>query len=402
VDTFRFVAVNPQGKRVRGAVKGFSPAAVTADLLDQGLESVRVRRRRALRDIEVTTRKIKPVALMHLSRQMATFVRAGVPILEALDIVQEDVADKALRTVLPGVADALRRGDTFAEAMENYAEVFPPFYLGVLRSAEVTGRLDEVLDRLAVYLERDEEARRQIRSALAYPGVIMVMTIVTVVVLTGFVLPRFKDFFKEFHARLPLATRMLISVTDFVTHWGLAIVGVVAGLLTGLVVGLRTRRGKRARDSVLLRLPVVRDVVRHAVIERFCRLLASLVHAGIPLPDAMAISARGAHNLVYEAGLADVTAAMLRGEGLAEPLRRTELFPSSAVQMIRVGEQTGTLETQLDVTARFFDQELGYKLKRLTTYFEPAAILFMGVIVGFVAIALVSAIYGIYHQVNLK
>lgn len=400
--TFRFVGVDAAGQRVRGTVEGFSEAAVTADLLDTGLRGLEVRRRRRLREIDVTPKKVKPVALMHLSRQLATFVRAGVPLLDALQIVQDDISDKALHTVVLGLSDSLRRGDTLTEATAAHADVLPPFYLGVLRSAEVTGRLDDVLEQLSGYLERDLEAKRKIRSALAYPAVILAMSIVTVCVLAGFVLPRFKTFFASFNAKLPLATRMLLSITDFITAWGLVMVGGTVALAVALAVALRTDAGRRVRDGLLLRLPAVGDIARYAAIERFCRLLGSMVQVGVPLPEAMTIAAEGVNNRVYERRLVRAREAMLRGEGLVEPITRTGLFPRSATLMMKVGEETGTLDAQLEVTARFFEQELGYKLKNLTTLFEPAVIVFMGLIVGFVAIALVSAMYGIYNQVNLR
>ncbi|MDQ6946604.1 MAG: type II secretion system F family protein [Actinomycetota bacterium] len=398
---FRFVGIDADGQQVRGSVEGFSEAAVTADLLDTGLGELRVRRRRRLNEIEVTHKKVKPVALMHFSRHLATFVRAGVPLLEALNTLSAEVSDKALRHVVLGIADALRRGETLTEATANYADVLPPFYVGVLRSAEVTGRLDDVLEQLSGYLERDVEAKRKIRSALAYPMVILVMAVVTVVVLAGFVLPRFKTFFTSFGAKLPLATRMLLAVTDFVTAWGLVLAAGLVATIVLVAIVAKTRPGKMARDHVLLRIPVLKHVVQYAVTERFCRLLGSMVQVGVPLPDAMTIAGEGVHNLVYEKHLAAVREAMMRGEGLVGPITRTGLFPPSATLMMRVGEDTGTLDTQLEVTARFFEQELGYKIKNLTTLFEPAVIVVMGFIVGFVAIAMVSAIYGIYNQVQL-
>jgi type IV pilus assembly protein PilC len=171
--------------------------------------------------------------------------------------------------------------------------------------------------------------------------------------------------------------------------------------IVGIVLGVRTRKGRELKDAFLLKIPVLGDVVRYAVIERFCRLLASMVQAGISLPEAMIISADGTNNMVYSKSLYVARDAMLQGEGIAGPIQRTGLFPGSATQMIRVGEETGSLDEQLEVTAKFFEQELEYKLKNLTSLFEPIAILIMGIIVGFVAIALVSAIYGIYNQVEL-
>lgn len=398
--SFRYVAVTPDGRRVRGSIEGFSEPGVISDLLDRGLQRVRVRKR--VGQLEITARKVKLGPLMHFSRQMAAFLRAGVPILDALAIVEEELPDKTLKTVVPAMADALRRGDSFSEAAAPYNKVFPPFYVAVLRSAEVTGNLDDVLDQLSKYIERDLDARRKIKSALAYPAVIMALSVVVVAVLVGFVLPRFEDFFASLDAELPLATRMLLGLTSFVSNFKFFIGGGILGLIIFIGVALSTQKGKAARDRLLLKIPVLSAVVRYSVIERFCRLLGAMVQAGIPLPQAMLVAAEGSQNHVYVQALFRVRQQMIQGEGLAGPIAATELFPKSATQMVRVGEETGTLDDQLDVTARFFEAELEYKLKNLTTLFEPMAILFMGFIVGFVAIALVSAIYGIYNQVELQ
>ncbi len=396
--TFKYAGVTAEGQRVRGRIEGYTPDGVLSELAERGLEKVRLRRK--FSEIEILAPKVKRANLMHFSRQLSAFLRAGVPILDSLELLEEEASDKALRKLIPALTDALRRGETFADAVAPFHKAFPPFYVAILGTAELTGRLDTVLEQLAGYVERDLEARRKIRSALAYPAIVMVLSIITSGVLVGFVLPRFKVFFESLDATLPLPTRMLLAVADFVTRWGLVALLVLGLVVLGLAVSMTTIRGKWARDKVLLKLPVIGNVVRYAVIERFCRLMASMFQAGIPLPEAISVAGQGAGNQVFLRGLAEVRQSMLEGEGLAGPISRSELFPKSATQMMRVGEETGTLDDQLQVTARFFEQELEYKIKNLTNLFEPAAIIFMGVIVGFVAIAVVSAMYGIYNQVD--
>lgn len=398
---FKYAAVAAEGQQVRGVVDGFSVAGVTSILFDRGLQVTEVKRRKSLSEINLTPRKVKRPALMNFSRQLAAFLRAGVPILDALDIVQEDIGDKTLRQVVGTIADDLRGGENFAEAAAAHNEAFPPFYVGVLRSAEMTGQLDEVLDQLSLYIERDLESKRKVKSALAYPLIVMVLSVVTVAILAGFVLPRFEVFFESLDAELPLPTRMLLAATGFLTDWWFLIVGGFLAVVVGLVVGLQTRPGRKLWHALLLKAPALGPVVKYAVVERFCRLLAAMVKAGVPLPEAIAIASEGAHNLVYQDGLEVAREAMIRGEGVAGPIAQTELFPRAATQMMRVGEDTGTLDEQLEVTARYYEKELEYKLKTLTTLFEPMAIIFMGVVVGFVAIALISAMYGIFNQVEI-
>lgn len=348
---------------------------------------------------EITlTRRVSRKELMHFSRQLAVFVRAGVPILDALETMGEEIADNRLRTAVTDLADRLRAGETFSGAAAKHPNVFPEYYMAVLRSSEFTGNLDIVLDQLADYIERDLDARKKVQAALVYPALTMVMAVVTVVVLTVYVLPRFERFFESLDAKLPLATRMLLNTSHWLGDWWGALVIGITLLSLGFVVGLRSERGKRVKDKFLLKMPLLGLLVRDAILERFCRILAALVRAGVALPDALGVATEATNNAVYRRGLYAAREEMLRGEGLARPLAATGLFPAAARQMFRVGEDTGTLDDQLTASAAYFDRELDYRIKNFTSMFEPAVIVGVGLVVGFVAIALVSAMYGIFSQ----
>jgi type IV pilus assembly protein PilC len=359
------------------------------------------RRSRSILHAEITPKRVKQSELMNFSRQAAAFLRAGIPVLEALGVLAGETKHKLLRQILDDAITALRGGATFADALGSRPGAFPSYYIPMVRSAELTGNLDAVLDQLAVYIERDLEARRKVKSALTYPSVVAVMAVCSVVVLTVWVLPKFKSFFAGLDAKLPLATRALLGVTDlFALLWPVLAGGAVAAVVA-LVLSIRTDRGRRVRDRLLLAAPAIGPVIRFAVVERFCRVLSALVTAGVPLPDALVVASDGTGNRVFQDGLGTAREAMIRGEGLAGPIAASGLFPAGANQMLRVGEVTGTLDQQLDFAASFYERELNYRLKKFTDLFEPAVIVFMGVVVGFVAIALVSAMYGIFNQVNL-
>jgi len=214
-------------------------------------------------------------------------------------------------------------------------------------------------------------------------------------------LPKFKVFFAGLHAELPLPTRMLLAITDFFGQWWWAILVGVLSLALIAFVALRTTTGKYARDRMVLALPVIGETVQYALVERFCRILASMVGAGVALPEALQVATDSLRNLVFSRALTGVSDAMLQGEGLASPLVRSGLFPATAAQMMRVGEETGTLDTQLAVTAHYYEGELDYKIKKLTSLIEPIVIAAMGLVVGFVAVALVSAMYGVFGQVKV-
>jgi type IV pilus assembly protein PilC len=338
---------------------------------------------------------------MHLSRQIAAFLRAGLPILDAVHTIGAESESSSVRRMMNEIEDGLRTGERFSDCLERYAKVFPGFYRGMVRSAELTGELDTVLARLAVYIERDLEARRKIKSALIYPSAVAVMSIFTVGVLAIYVLPKFEVFFEDLDAELPLPTRMLLAFTDFLSTWWWALAaGFGALMLLGFVI-TRFQWGKYARDAFILKIPVLGETIRYSLVERFCRVLSSMVGAGVNLTEALAVTTEALRNRVFIKRLGKVSEAMLEGEGISGPLARTQLFPGTATQMLRVGEETGSLDDQLQVTAEYYEVELDYKIKKLTSLFEPLVIIVMGGIVGFVAIALVSAMYGIFNQVDI-
>lgn len=399
--TYRYSAVTADGRTVTGKTKGTSIHSVASTLVDQGLEVSSVKAKRNIAKLEITPYKADRADVMHFSRQLSAFIRAGVPIADAIDMLQEEMKDKVLRGVLLDMSESLRRGDSLASAIAPHSDVFPPFYVSVLKSVELTGQLDVVLDQLSLYIERDLEARRKIKSALAYPVMVMALSFMTVGVMAGFVLPRFATFFDSFDAELPLPTRMLLGITDIFTTWWWAMALVVFGFVFVMLTFGRTPRGRKMKHGFVLRVPMVGVVVRYAVIERFCRILSSMVKAGVPLPDALRLASDGSNNALFEEGLTKAREEMIQGKGLSQPIADTQLFPAAVTQMLAVGENTGTLDGQLESMALYYEKELEYKLKALTTMFEPMTILFMAGVVGFVAVALVSAMYGVFNQVEV-
>jgi len=401
LESYRYSAVDEQGKKVSGTEKATSVSAAHLMLLQRGLEPIEVKEHKSILKFEITKKTVKRKEIMHFSRQMSVFVEAGIPIMEALEVISEETTDKLLKKVLIDMIDELQAGDTFASAAASHPEAFPKYYVAVLESAELTGTLDKVLLELATYLETDIESRSAVTSALIYPAVVAVMAIATVIILATFVLPKFRTFFSSLNAKLPLPTRMLLAISGFISTWWWAIAGIILLAIIGFVAMRRSKPGRARLDAILLKLPVAGSLLQAAIVERVCRVLASLVTAGVDLPRAMAVTAEASNNAVYNEGINHIREQMMEGGGLAEPLAETGLFPAAARQMFRVGEETGTLDKQMTTAAAFYHRELELKVKHFTSLFEPAIIIFMGLIVGFVAVALVSAMYGIYHQVNI-
>jgi len=397
---YRYEAIDPSGLRVKGVEEAITTGAAHLALLEQGLQPVTLNEKRSILQFEITRRKVPRPDVMNFTRQLAVFIRSGIPIMEALEVILEETQNKLLRGILLQMVDDLRAGDTFAIAASTHPEAFPAFYIGILESAELTGNLDGVLSQLADYIDRDMKARSKITSALIYPAVVTVMAVVTIIILGNFVLPRFVVFFNSLHAKLPFITQLLLNAVAIgQTYWYLFALTFLS-ITGGFITMRRSKRGQAFLDRVLLRLPLVGDLAQTAILERVCRVLSSMLRAGVDLPRSMGITADSANNAVYRVALEKVRDEMMEGQGLAGPIARTGLFPGAARQMFRVGEETGSLDQQLEVAASYYNRELETKLDRATSLFEPLIIIVMGAVVGFVAVALISAMYGIYSQVK--
>jgi len=273
---YKFTAVSSDGATISGVEDALTASMARRALIDRDLAPVEITEKKNILKLEITKKKVSRRELMHFSRQMAVFMRAGIPVLEALEVMTEELGNKAFSKVFAEMADSLRSGETFAGAATLHPEAFPSYYLGILRSAELTGNLDIVLDQLADYIDRDIEARRKVSGALMYPAIIFCFAILAVVIITGWVLPRFKTFFASFHAKLPLPTRMLLAIANFVTSDWYVLAAVVAVIILMVVLGTVTNRGRAIRDRTFLKIPVLGDLIRTAILERFCRILHSM------------------------------------------------------------------------------------------------------------------------------
>ena len=392
---FAYAAIDPQGAPVEGVTKADTIGAARAVLVEQNLFPTKIEETRGMLDLELTKQKVKKKELMHFTRQLAVFVKAGIPITDALVTIGDETEDVALRRALSNLIDELRNGGLLSAATAAHPEVFPDYYVGILQSAELTGQLDGALESLAEYLERELDTRSKVVGALSYPLVVMVMAMGTVLLLAGYVLPQFKPLFEELGADLPLPTRAMLFVSRFFTDlWFIT----AAFFLTFIAVFMFMKKhptGKIWSQRLVLKIPIVGGIVDYAMLERFCRILGAMVRAGVPLPEGLKTTTEATSNIVYRERLDVARDQMLEGRGFSGPLIETDLFPGAAKQMFKVGEETGTLDDQLEVAAVYFDRELESRIKKFTTMFEPIMIVGVGLIVGFVAIALVSAMYGV-------
>lgn len=398
---YKYVAETLDGQQIKGEIEATSENVARNQLAVEGIRVTKISERKGL-NVDITKAKVPLVDVMHFSRQMATFIRSGIGVTEAMETIRRDSKNERFTAILLDLIERVTAGHSLADAVARHDDVFPPYYIAMLSSSELTGRMDEAFDQLHRYLRRDLQLQRAVRKALIYPAILLSVALLVVLIIVVFVIPKFAEFFESFDAELPLPTRILMAIADFVASPAGAITGIALVVaIVSTTVYVRTQAGRYRLHGLLLKVPVLSTVLVYAATERFSRVLAALLDSGVPLPQAMPSAIGCTNNLIFQERLDRATEQVLAGHGFAEPIKSVDLFPATVVQMIRVGERTGELSQQLQNAAVFFEDELDYAVQKLTEMFEPVIILFIGLVVGFVALAMVSAMYGIYNQVDL-
>lgn len=339
--------------------------------------------------------------LLHFTRQLAAFSTAGISILDALALLSDATKNSRMKSAIAEMIIDVREGDGLAKAASNHPDVFPDYYVSILHSAEQSGDLAESVETLANYLERDVMSLRATKSALYYPAILMVLGIAAVIVMTVVVLPQFQALFDSLTVELPPATALLLAISEFMEIWWPVILAILVAVVVTVWALRRTDQGAYVFDSLLLKMPVIGKLLVFISLERLTRILGSLVEAGVPLPDALSISSTVMGNKAFERGVLQTRDGVIRGQGLSGPLRQAKIFPNETVQLFQVGENSGRLAEQLGHAARYYAGEVDYRLKNFTSLIEPVVLIVVGGGIGFIAVALVSAMYGIYSGTDI-
>jgi len=381
-----------------------SAAAVHRDLTQRGYRVVSLRPARGgwhaiYRELP-TFFAVGASDLILFSRQLATFLKVGVPITDAIRLLRSGTHSGAFKAALNDVNADLDDGESFSVAISHHPNIFNQLYVDMVRAAEYSGNLDKVLLQVASYLQRQDTAMKKLRSAMIYPAIILTLAVVVCGVLIVFVLPNFVSLFREFHADLPLPTRVLIAVGAFAQAWRLQIIIGAALVAVGAFLFLQSRPGRVAWDHTLIRLPIIGTIVVFAIIERFTRTLSTMLRAGIPISQTFDVAIASAGNIRYRHGLESVRNRMSSGDGFSEPLAATGLFPPMVIRMVRVGEETGTLDQSLEQIADFLAEEMDYKVRNMIALMEPSLVIAVGGAVGFVAVSVILPMYGLLRAVH--
>jgi type IV pilus assembly protein PilC len=401
---YRYLAYNAAGGRVSASLAAVSPDEVKRKLWSDGLYVVKIEPQRwrlpTFEEAFPSFVRVKRSEVILFTKQLATFVRVGIPMMEGLSVLREQATTSIMQRALGEIIAQLGAGVALSDAMAKFPAIFSGLYVDMIRSAEVSGNLDDVLRQLAGYMSRDEGSMRKVRSAMVYPGIVIGLAVIVIGVLIGFVLPAFAQLFKDFRAQMPLPTRILLAVGSFCRDHMLAIFVVIALVIFVVAATSRTRRGRELLDGVLLRLPMLGTIVRYSIVERYLRTLATLARAGVPITQMLDTANRSLGNSVFQRGLRAVRPQMLSGEGFARPLDRTGLFPKIVIQMVKVGEETGNLDANLEEAADHYAEEVDFRLKQMIAMMEPALVVAVGAMVGFIAISVIAPMYSLVHAVK--
>jgi len=327
------------------------------------------------------------------TRQFATMIDAGLPIVQCLDILQAQATVKPLRKAIQQIKDDVEAGSSFNEALRKHPKLFDELYINMVAAGEVGGILDNIMNRLAVYMEKAARLRAKIKGAMIYPASIVTVAIAVTAILLVYVIPVFAELFSSFGQALPAPTQFVISLSNFTVRNIPFIVAILVGIVMVVVWLWRTEQGRLAIDGFLLRLPIFGDLIRKSAVARFTRTLGTLIASGVPILDALAITARTAGNRVVEKAVLATRISISEGKTIADPLSQSKVFPPMVCQMIAVGETTGALDAMLGKIAEFYEEEVDNAIANLTALMEPIVIVFLGVVIGGLVISMYLPIF---------
>jgi type IV pilus assembly protein PilC len=361
------------------------------------------------KNVEVTKLKLKPKDLFEnisfmqpkvtnkdlviFTRQFSTMIDAGLPLVQGLNILGEQTENKTFRNMLKKITKDVEGGSTLADALGKHPKVFDSLFVNLIAAGEVGGILDTILQRLATYIEKAEKLKSQIKGAMTYPIVVVGIAIIVIAVIMIFVIPVFQDMFSSFGKALPVPTQIVVAMSEFIK-------GNIHYMIGGLIVFVwvfrryrRTSSGKRNIDSILLKLPIFGELIKKVAVARFTRTLGTMVSSGVPILDALEITAKTAGNVIVEEVIFDARSSIAEGQTIADPLSETDIFPGMVTQMISVGESTGALDAMLEKIADFYDDEVDATVSAMTSMLEPLLMLFLGGSIGGLVVAMYLPIF---------
>jgi type IV pilus assembly protein PilC len=393
---YRYNACTDQGRAVTGVLQAESESAAEQMLWDAGLTIVSLRRSLSLpkaHEILPSVFGVRKKDVIGFSRNLASLLDAGIPLMRALSILSRH-GKEAFRDVLRSLIRDLEEGSKFSDALGKYPAVFPSFYIFLMRTGEETGNLGAVLKDTAAHMEKDEATRAKVKKSLAYPMFVVVLAIAAVIVMLSFVVPKLTGMFTEFGREMPATTRALVALGDFFSANAVFIIGGLLVLVFGSLAYAKTARGRRAKDRLVIRMPVLGPAVLKAGLARFGRNMSMLVGAGVSLFEALELTTETNDNSVIAESLNGVRSRVGEGQLFSEAMAADPMFPPLMAELVGIGEETGNLESQLSKVSAFYEEEAEAAIARVTGMLTPALTVGVGLMIGFIAITMFSSIYG--------
>ncbi len=399
--TFAYSARNWEGKIIQNEMEGDSKETVVAKLREKGFFVTQIKEKRAAASIpffgmgKVTTKEVAIFAQM-----FSVMISSGVPLVRCLSILQVQIENPTFAKMIGQIRTDVEGGMTFSSALAKHPQAFDDLFVNLVKAGEAGGILDKILDRLAGYLEKAEELKAKVKGALTYPVVVVSIAVLVVVALVMFVLPQFKSIFLSMNVELPVVTQALLATSDIMqAYWFLILPGMA---LVPMCVAhfFRTTQGRRIWDTNILRMPAIGMMMRKVAVARFTRTLGTMISSGVPILQGLEVTAATAGNVVIKEAVDKTRASIREGESIAEPLRHSQVFPPMVVQMISVGEETGELDKMLMKIAEFYDTEVDNAVKGLTSVIEPIVIVFMGVVIGGIVLAVFMPMLKLVNNVG--
>jgi len=392
-----WTGINKRGDKVSGLLEGVNEASIEQILTRQGIKVLKVKPRpkHISEYLPFLSPRVKLPEIVIFTRQLATMINAGVPIVQSLDILRDQTGNITFKKTLREVREDVKGGRTLSESLSKHPKIFDELVVSLTRAGESSGAIDVIMNRLADYLEKVMALKRKIKGAMVYPIAVISFAVIVVMVMLVYVIPIFANMFKDAGLKLPLPTLIVINLSTALRsyiHW--IIIGFI--LLAFIIVRIRkTERGRLLTDRFLLRVPVIGELIKKASIARMCRTLGTLLGNGVPILDSIQIVARVAGNRVIERAILYAREEVSRGRGLADPVEETRVFPLIVPRMIAVGETTGALDQMLGKIADFFEDEVDRTVEALTSLLEPLFIIVLGVIIGGLLVAMYMPIFQI-------
>ena len=410
MSTFTFRAVDLAGVPSRGELEAVSKAQVSEQLRQRGLIVLDVSEQREAFKLESIFQRFKSVNMRNLavfSRQFATLIQSGMPMLRSLYTLEEQTQDEMLKPAIASLRADVEAGSSLNQAMERQPGIFDPLYRSMVQAGEGSGRLEQSLDRVAIQLEKLDALRRQVKSAMMYPAVVFTVAMIVMIVIVAFVVPVFVGIFEEIasengtSSELPLMTKITVGVSEAVTSKFYIVAPLLALAAYIFIRWKKSERGRTAWDRFKLRIPMkIGDVVQKVALARWSRTFSGTVASGVPILQAIQISGQTAGNAVIQEAMDNVYVSVKKGGSIAKPLEEASVFPPMVSHMVAVGEESGQLEQMLEKIADFYDAEVDAKVKALTSLIEPVMIVLVGVVVGFIVISMYLPIFSLYDNIK--